>query len=132
VEALHLPLLPVVGLHQRRVREALLGHGADRATATPLLARCLLDEPGEAPCGHPEERGHEQRRERELPLEDEERACEEDEPERIGDPVGDAGEHQRLDGRDVAGDPGDHIAESAAVEEVERQPLDVREEVGAQ
>jgi hypothetical protein len=132
MEALHLGLLAVVGLHQRGIREALLRHGADRSAAAPLLTRGALDQAGEAPGGEPEERCHEQGHEREVPLEVEERRTEEEDLEQVGERVGHAREHEGLDRRDVAREPGDHVAETAPVEEVERQALEMAEEAGAQ
>ena len=131
VEALDLELLSVVGLDEVRVGEALLGDRADGAAAPAFLARRLLDQAREPSRAEEEEWEDGQRHEGELPAEIEERAGEEDDAEQVGHGVGHPREHEALDRGDITGQSRDQVSEPAALEEVERQPLEMPEHAGS-
>jgi hypothetical protein len=132
VEAGDLGLRPAVSLHERGVGEALLGHRPDRTRPPPFFPGGLLDPAGELPRDEPEERRDEERDERELPVEVEERAHEEDELEEVGEGGGRPGEHQLLDLVYVVRETRDDVAELLPLEKVKREPVQVLEELRAQ
>ena len=125
-EPLHLVVGPVVRLHERDVSEVLLGHRGDGSGSSSALAGRVLNPAGEC-AGQQQKCGRgDKRRQRELPVQQEHRAREEHELERIGQRHVDAGEHQLFDGGDVAGEAGQDVAELATVEPSDGQPLEVR------
>ena len=63
-----------------------------------------------------------------MPVQQEHRAREENDLERVGERQVDAGEHQLLDGGDIAGEAGDEVAELTPFEPADRQSLQVREQ----
>jgi len=79
-----------------------------------------------------EQRRHDQRDERELPLEQEQRRAEEEDPQERGKAVAEAGEHERLDRRHVGREALEHVAEAALVQRVRREALHVSEHARAQ
>ena len=108
-------VLATVGLHEYGVAQALLGDAAQRAAAATPLARHVAGERGEL-RRHPPERGHyDEGGERELPLQPEERAQEEQQPDDGTQPDGQLADHEALDGRDVGRQPGHRVAEPAPV-----------------
>ena len=82
--------------------------------------------------GEGEDRHHDQRGERELPREQEQRAAEEQDPRGGLHELAGRRQQQRLDRVDVAGQAGEHVAVAAAVERVRLEPLQVREDLRAQ
>ena len=100
-----LRLLAVVRLHEGDVREALLGDGADGSAPAPLLAGGHLDQAREVPGDEPEGRCDDERGERQVPSQVEQRAGEEQDLEHIRDRIRHASEHEALDRSDVAGQP---------------------------
>jgi hypothetical protein len=92
----------------------------------------MLDQPRKVLGREPEQRHHDERHERELPRQDEERTGEEDDPRQGGEALAHAREDEALDGLHVAGEAGDQVAEAALAEGVERQPVQVTEEARAQ
>ena len=131
-QPLELGGLARVGLHDRGVTEALLDDRADHPAAPPLLAGGRLDLAREVTRGEPEQRADEQREQRQLPRQHEQGAGEQHDPQRVGEAVGDPGQHQRLDRAHVPGQPRDHVAVPAPLEERQRQPVQVREHGRAQ
>ena len=82
--------------------------------------------------GDDEERHDAQRRQREAPVEDEEEDDGADEGQRVGDQRGDAVGDELVEGVDVVGEPAHDPAGLLAAEEVERELLQVGEEVAPQ
>ena len=130
-EALELGPLAVEALDEGDVAEALLGDGGERAGPSALLARRVLDELREVARRDERERRDDERQQRELPGDEEQHAAEDQDADDRGDAVGDPGEQERLDRRDVRRDARQRVAEPPAVEGVGREALDVREQVGA-
>ena len=126
--ALELGALAPRGLHERDVAERLLGHRAERARAAAFLARRSLDEAGEAAGHDEEERRDDQRDQREVPLQVEQRADEEDDLQHRGEGARHAGEDEALDRRDVTAQARQDIAEAAPVERVGREREQVAED----
>ena len=124
--------LAVVGLHQLGVRETFLSDRADRTAAAPLLTGGTPDQAGEMPWHEPEEGGDDQRYQGELPLDVQQRAGEVDDAQDVGDSVPDAREDKALDRCYVASEPGDHVTEWPALEEIKRKALQVAKQMGAQ
>ena len=120
-------LLRAGGLHERGVAERLLGDRGQRAGAAAALARGAAGEPGEAVRGEGEDGHDDQRGERELPREQEQRAAEEQDPRSGLHELAGGRQQQRLDRVDVAGEAGEHVAVAAAVQRVRLEPLQVRE-----
>ena len=127
-EARQLVLLRAGRLHERGVAERLLGDRGQRAGAAAALARGAAGEPGEAVRGEGEDRHDDQRGERELPREQEQRAAEEQDPRGGLHELAGGRQQERLDRVDVAGQAGEHVAVAAPVERVGLEPLQVGEE----
>ena len=94
VEARRLGRLAAVGLDEGHVREALLGDGPDRPRPPPLLARRALEQLRRPLRGDVEERRDDSAIEREVPLQPEQRADEERDPQRVAQRVRDPGEDE--------------------------------------
>ena len=131
-EAAALVVGAVVGLYEGDVAEALLGDGADGSGAAAALAGGGLDAPGEGAGDEQEDRGGDEGGEGELPVQDEHGPGVEDDLEAVGQRHVDAGQHERLDGRDVAGEAGEQVAELAGLEVAGREPVHVVEDPLAQ
>ena len=131
-KAFHLGGLAVVRLHELDVRKALLDDRAHRAAPATDLPGSGAAQAREPPAGDEEDRCDGQRQNREIPLEVEQEAGKDRDPQQVAEGRRDPGEHQILDRLDVVGQPRDHVAEPAALEEVERKVLDVPEDVRAQ
>ena len=131
-ETLDLGRLAVVGLDELDVREALLHHRAHRTGPATDLPRRGAPQARETPAGDEEERSHGKRKDGQIPPEVEKKPGEDGDPQQVSESRRDAREHDVLDRLDIVGEARDHIAEAAALEEVERQILDMPEDVRAQ
>ena len=119
-EPLHFVVGAVVGLHEGDVPEVLLRDRGDRAGTSSPLTRCRLDTTGER-AGQQQERGRrDEGSQRQVPVQKEHRTREENDLERVSERQVDAGEHQLLDGRDIAGETGDEVADLAPFEPADR------------
>jgi hypothetical protein len=114
--AFGLMVAAVVDLHQLSVGQTLLGQCADGAASASALTRGVADQVAEA-LGHPvEKRDDDQRHERQIPTEQEERGGEEHELRAVGDQVGGASDHKSFDGADIAVQACKDVADLAASE----------------
>lgn len=129
-EPLLLVALPVVGLRQDDVDQPFLHHRGDGAVRRAFPAGHLLDPVGETAGGEPEQRGQGEGGERQVPAQPERGSGVEDDAEQGRDRLHEAGDHELLDGVDVAGQPLDQVTPSVALEEVRRQRLEMREDPG--
>ena len=127
MEAPGLGVLAVVGLDECGVAQALLGDGRDRAGPAAFLPRRRLDPLRELAGHDSEQRGRDQRREREFPVQVEQQPAEYQDLHTVRDELHDAGEHQLFDRVDIAGEPRHEVAELATLEESERHPVQVSE-----
>ena len=124
--------LAVVGLDEGGVRQPLLGDRAERPGPAPALAGDVLDQPGEVRGHPPQQRCGDHRDQRELPLQPEQRAGVDRQPQHRAGAVGELADHERLDRRGVRGEPRHRVAEPVAVVHVAGVGEHVAEHLGAQ
>ena len=124
--------LAVVGLDEGRVRQPLLGDRAERAGPAPALAGDVLDQAGEVGGDPPQQRRGDHRDQRQLPLQPEQRAGVDREPQHRAGPARELADHERLDGGGVRGEPRHRVPEPVAVVHVAGVGEHVAEDLGAQ
>jgi hypothetical protein len=131
-EVLHVRALAREGLDDPHARDVLGERRGDQAQ--PLAhgrvgaGRAEAEDPG----GDAHERDHDQRRQREPPVEDEEQDRRAEERERVLHEAGDAIGDELVDRLDVIGQAADDHTGSIALVEAEREALEVVEEAVAQ
>ncbi len=124
--------LAVVGLDEGGVGQPLLGDRAERPGPAPALAGDVLDQPGEVGGDPPQQRCGDHRDQRQLPLQPEQRAGVDREPQHRAGPAGELADHERLDGGGVRGEPRHRVPEPVAVVHVAGVGEHVAEHLGAQ
>ena len=94
-------LLAVVGLHEGGVGQPLLGDGAERPGPAAALAGDVLDQPGEVGGHPPQQRRGDHRDQGQLPLQPEQRAGVDQQPQHRAGAGRELPDHERLDRRGV-------------------------------